>query len=138
MNKMNYQIVFNIKYFFNDINREISTNNINELNNIITDLEVQFMSAVDDSILNKEIVKDEYISYINELGILVKGEVKNYKIQNELLEFIFKEGYLRHSAKEIHFPFYYKKITLKKYIVDDVIFLLKVNFNIESKIDKDV
>ena len=36
MNKMNNQIVFNVKYFFNNVNQEITTNNINELNNIIT------------------------------------------------------------------------------------------------------
>lgn len=132
-------ITFNIIYFFNNQNQEITTGNLAEVNKIVLDLETQFMSSIDESIFNKEIIKDECILYRNELGIQVKGEVKNYKITNELLEFIFKEGYLRKDSKEMLQPFYYKKICVKRYFLDDITFYLKVGFKIEdSKIDNDV
>jgi hypothetical protein len=132
-------ITFQIIYFMNNKNNEILTSNINELNKIILDIESQFISSVKNSIFNRDWIKEEFILYRNEIGIEVKGQVKNYKITNDLLEFIFKERCLRKNSKDNFQPFYYKKICVKRYVFDDIIFQLKLGFIIQdSKIDIDV
>jgi hypothetical protein len=56
---------------------------LKELNQILNELETNFLGGIEESIFIKEITKDEFIFYKNELGIKVKGIFKNYQIQSE-------------------------------------------------------
>lgn len=145
---MNDQVVFNIKINKNisgerGVDTFITAYTLKELNNFLNELETSFLGNLDDSIFIKEISKEEYISYINELGIKVKGCVKEYIIKDDLLEFILKLHLLKNkNFQDIQFiqdkidlniPFYTKKITVKKYFLEDISFHLLVYMKISDK-----
>ena len=114
---------------------EILSYNLDELNRLLKELEDSFLISVKDHVLIKDIFKEEYISYKNELGITVKGIVKNYVIQNDLLEYIIRLGFLNKSRdrfKDIFLPFYTKTIKVQKYLLDDITFKMEVSMDIQN------
>lgn len=130
---------------------QILCNNLPELNKILNDLEDGFLSTIEENIFFKEVIKEEFISYQNSLGIIVKGEVKNYKIQNDLIEYIirlhlldnkkinaYKDLDFSKKENELILPFYTKKITVKKYLLADIDFEIIVSMQIYDKIDREV
>lgn len=130
------------------LNEEIECHNLNDLNNTLEELEKCFLKSIENEILVKEIKKEEYISYRNELGISVKGKVKNYTIKEDLLEYILRLNMLEKSVKsvwaegkdntEIETPFYFKKIKVCKYFLEDILFEVQVSIEIHKNIDNEV
>jgi hypothetical protein len=141
---MNEQVIFNIKINKNiegekGVDTYISAYTLKELNNFLSELETSFLAGLENSIFIKELCKEEYISYINELGIKVKGSVKEYIIKEELLEYIIRLSLQKNknpkAFEDIFIPFYTKIINVKKYILDDIYLKLQVNMNILHKKD---
>jgi hypothetical protein len=115
---------------------------LEEINKNLKDLEKNFLSTIPPSVFIKEILKEEWIVYRNELGIEVQGTVNNYIIKNDFLEYLIRLCYLEKHfdrSKDLFLPFYTKKITVKKYLIPDIEFQLEVCMQIyEKKLDNDV
>lgn len=113
---------------------------LEHLNKTLHQLSENFLENIKNDILINNIITEEFIRYRNEIGIIVKGNVKNYTINQDLIEYLLRINYLHKSIKsvwgegrdstDIIIPFYIKTIKVKKYLLEDIDFLCKVSINI--------
>lgn len=132
------KIIFSVKHSRSDEGfwREEITYSLEDLNDLIFQLENVFLNSIKDDILIKDTIKEEFISYRNELGLYVRGNVKNYRITNDILEYLIRLQFLHSdNKKDLFLPFYSKSIRIEKYFLTDIEFKIVVNLKIENQRD---
>jgi hypothetical protein len=135
---MKDKVIFVIKYIRSDegIVNEISSFNLEELNEFISEIQRSFLDSVKDNILIKDTITEEFITYKNELGLYVKANVKKYIIRTELLEYLIRLQFLHrnHSSemKDLFLPFYKRVVKVQKYLLSDITLQINVSIQIQA------